>query len=137
MRLPSKVHIQASFSMACSSSVMPSCPTVVGMPMERRKCSKARMPASAVSSSEPGVSTPITARAKRANRSGAASMTYRDQAPQTAARPAPWVTSNMPLSSCSSWWLAQSPMRPQPPRPQPVRLLWDRLPAHMMPARAS
>lgn len=34
---------QASFSMACSSSVMPSCPTVVGMPMERRKCSKARM----------------------------------------------------------------------------------------------
>ena len=47
-------------------------------------------------------STPMTRRAKPAKRLGSAWYTYRAQLPHTAARPAPWATSNMPPSSCSS-----------------------------------
>ena len=57
----------------------------------------------------------------------------RAQLGQTAARPAPWVTLNMPPISCSSRWGIQSP----PSLPQPVRPLCAREDAHITSARAS
>ena len=59
--------------------------------------------------------------------------TYLAQLGQIAASPAPWVTSNIPPISCSSLWDIKSP----PLFPQPVRLLCERLPAHIISALAS
>ena len=77
--------------------------------------------------------TPITRTANCSNLGRHSRYTYRAQLPHTAARPAPWATSYIPLSSCSRAWTEKS----SPPLPQPVRPLWDRLPAHMISARAS